>query len=201
MSVAKQHSRLMNLLCDWATDWKSLSGTSPLLALAVILFTLPGTMRADSASERLEAYSSQLQRIFPEVSGISTEQLATMNPAPLLLDVREENEYAVSHLPGSHRAESDTIAQLRKIGVTGETSLVVYCSVGYRSAVMARKLQKEGFTNVRNLEGSIFAWANEGRPLVNSSGATSGAHPFNTLWGRCLEKSKWRWEPEIPTTP
>lgn len=195
MSVAKQHHRLMNPLCAWVTGWRSVDGMRPLLALAVILFTLPGTIRADSASERLAGYSAQLQKKFPDVPGISTSQLAAINPAPLLLDVREENEFAVSHLPRAHRAESDTITQLRQLGATGETPVVVYCSVGYRSAVMARKLQKEGLTNVRNLEGSIFAWANEGRPLLNSSGATSGAHPFNALWGRYLDKSKWRWKP------
>ncbi|GAB4182741.1 MAG: rhodanese-like domain-containing protein [Terrimicrobiaceae bacterium] len=166
-----------------------------LLALAFIFLTLPGTMRADSASERLAAYSAQLQKEFSDVPGISTSQLAAINPAPMLLDVREKDEFAVSHLPGAHRAESDTIAQLRKLGASENTFIVVYCSVGYRSAVLARKLQKAGFVNVRNLEGSIFAWANEGRPLVNLSGATSGVHPFNAYWGRYLDKSKWRWKP------
>jgi len=142
-----------------------------------------------------------LQGKFPDVTGISTTQLASMNPAPLLLDVREKNEFAVSHLPGAVRVEKDFAVQLNRLGIPKERPIVVYCSVGYRSAVLARALQKEGFINVRNLEGSIFAWANESRPLVNSNGTTSGAHPFNILWGRYLDKSKWHWKPENPITP
>ena len=46
-----------------------------------------------------------------------------------------------------------------------DTPIVVYCSVGYRSARVARWLGRQGFTNVRNLDGSLFAWANEGRPM------------------------------------
>jgi rhodanese-related sulfurtransferase len=158
--------------------------------------------RIESASaDSLGDLSASIHAKFPDVSTIQPAELSGwMNDSkrlpPLLLDVREEQEYAVSHLPGAHRAQSDAVAQLRQLGAMEETPIVVYCSVGYRSALMAQKLQKAGFTNVRNLEGSIFAWANEGRPLVNSNGATSGAHPFNALWGRYLDKSKWHWKPE-----
>lgn len=146
----------------------------------------------------LDDYAADLRKKFPDVRTISTAELAGLDVSarPLLLDAREENEFAVSHLPGARRAENDAVAQLRQLGATNETPIVVYCSVGYRSALMARKLQKVGFANVRNLEGSIFAWANEGRPLVNANGTTIGAHPFNILWGRYLDKSKWHWKPE-----
>lgn len=146
-------------------------------------------------AEALDSYAESLRTQFPEVAIITTMELAALASPPLLLDVREENEYAVSHLAGALRAEKDPVAQLQKIGVHTDALIVVYCSVGYRSAVLAEKLQKSGFTNVRNLKGSLFAWANEGRPLVNAFGITEGAHPFNILWGRYLEKAKWRWKP------
>jgi len=170
------------------------------------MFLNTGLLRADSAPEVLASYTTSLRAKFPDVSTLSPAELAGwMNDSartlPLLLDVREENEFAVSHLLGARRAENDAVAQLRQLGATNETPIVVYCSVGYRSALMARKLQKAGFNNVRNLEGSIFAWANEGRPLVNSNGTTSGAHPFNILWGRYLDKSKWHWKPEPDPSP
>ena len=145
----------------------------------------------------LDDYAADLRKKFPDVRTISTEELAGIgiSSPPLLLDAREENEFAVSHLPGAVRVEKDSAVQLSRLGVTKDRPIVVYCSVGYRSAVLARALQKEGFTNVRNLEGSIFAWANEGRPLVDADGPAPGVHPFNILWGRYLEKSKWRWKP------
>jgi len=157
-------------------------------------------------AESLDDYSASLRVEFPDVPFIRPSELNDwMNDSrripPLLLDVRGEREYAVSHLLDALRAESDVPHQLQQLGTIGETPIVVYCSVGYRSALLARKLHKAGFTHVRNLEGSIFAWANEDRPLVNAGGATSGVHPFNILWGRYLDKSKWRWKPEIPANP
>ena len=44
-----------------------------------------------------------------------------------------------------------------------------------------------GFTRVYNLEGSIFKWANEHRPLVDRSGPASVVHPYNRIWGRLLD--------------
>ncbi len=177
----------------------------PFTAIVVVLVAVGigaiGLLRAETSSQSLAAYCASLREKFPDVPTITPDELARMDSSPLLLDVRDENEYAVSHLSGAVRVEKDFAVQLSRIGITKERPIVVYCSVGYRSAVLARALQKEGFTNVRNLEGSIFAWANEGRPLVNSNGATSGAHPFNPLWGRYLEKSRWRWKPENPITP
>ena len=55
---------------------------------------------------------------------------------------------------------------MRRDGIAKDAPIVTYCSVGYRSGKMAERLQAAGYTNVRNLEGSIFKWANEHRPLV-----------------------------------
>jgi hypothetical protein len=67
-----------------------------------------------------------------------------------------------------------------------ETPIVTYCAVGYRSGEMAERLRAAGFTNVRNLEGSIFAWANEHRPLVQENERATRVHPYNGFWGRLL---------------
>lgn len=153
---------------------------------------------AEPASVALAAYSASLKEEFPDVLTLTPAELAARDSPPLLLDVREEKEFAVSHLLGALRAEQDIIAQLQRLAVDKDTSIVVYCSVGYRSAVLAKKLREAGFVDVKNLEGSIFAWANQGRPLVNKYGFTNGVHPFNSRWGRYLEKAKWRWKTESP---
>jgi len=154
------------------------------------------TACGDSSPQALAAYSASLKAEFPDVATITTQDISTRKDSPLLLDAREENEFAVSHLSGAVLAEKDCAAQLTRLGMTKDRPIVVYCSVGYRSAVLARSLQKEGFTNVRNLAGSIFAWANEDRPLFNADGTTTGVHPFDLLWGRYLNKSKWQWKPD-----
>ena len=71
-------------------------------------------------------------------------------------------------------------------GMPKETPIVTYCAVGYRSGALATKLREAGFTNVRNLEGSIFQWANEHRPLVREDQPVTTVHPYSSLWGRLL---------------
>jgi 3-mercaptopyruvate sulfurtransferase SseA len=59
--------------------------------------------------------------------------------------------------------------------------------VGYRSSELATRLQRAGQTNVTNLEGSIFQWANEGRALEASGKPATRVHPYNEKFGRLLK--------------
>jgi len=128
-----------------------------------------------------------VRKSFPTVETISTATLATRlleDSPPLLLDVRKAEEYAVSCLPGAIHAPN--LAAVSTIA-TLDTPLVLYCSVGYRSARLAELLQQHGYRNVVNLEGSIFQWRNEGRSLETHSQSTRQVHPYNRLWGLLLE--------------
>lgn len=105
--------------------------------------------------------NAAIRREFSGVSRISTKELAEWlndksQAAPLLLDARTRAEYEVSHLPGAEYAGSDT--KLQVPDEPKDRPIVTYCSVGYRSAKFARQLQAVSYTNVRNLEGSIFKW-------------------------------------------
>ena len=71
--------------------------------------------------------------------------------------------------------------------VAPDTPILLYCSVGYRSSRLADQLRRRGYSQAANLEGSLFAWANEGRPLVNAQGkAALRVHPYNETWGKLL---------------
>lgn len=131
----------------------------------------------------------EVEALFPDIRTISPAQLAEQlsHPEPpLLLDVRSDEEFAVSHIPGARRVdlEGDPAAQLPDVECT--RPIVVYCSVGYRSARFAQALTRSGYLNVANLEGSIFSWAIDGRPLENASGATRLVHPYNKQWATLL---------------
>jgi hypothetical protein len=65
---------------------------------------------------------------------------------------------------------------------------VIHCTCGEldRSAELATRLRAAGFTHVRNLDGSIFRWANEHRPIVRDGAPASRVHPYNKSWGRLL---------------
>jgi rhodanese-related sulfurtransferase len=132
-----------------------------------------------------------LRAKFSDVDWITTRQLADWlnskeGPAPVLLDVRTPAEWEVSHLANARRVDPDASAEEVANGLGKDTPIVTYCSVGYRSGEMAERLQKAGFTRVRNLEGSIFEWANEGRPLVREGKKVTTVHPYDTTWGRLL---------------
>ena len=158
---------------------------------------------------RWSAVESSIHQEFPEVQQLSTEELAQWladpeRPTPLLLDVRRAEEYQVSHLEGAWQVDPDLEgSELRAAlpaEIGSETPIVAYCSVGYRSSRLARRLEAEGFGDVANLEGSIFRWANEGRPLVTTSAegepiATRSVHPYDRTWGRLLDRERWAWEP------
>jgi len=111
----------------------------------------------------------------------------TNRPQPVILDVRKREEFLVSHLRGAKSVDPGAQAESLKSLVATNRPVVVYCSVGYRSSELARRLMKAGITNVFNLEGSIFQWANEGRPLVNSNGPAAKVHPYNARWGALLK--------------
>eukprot|EP00483_Globobulimina_turgida_P004107 UN04115 len=67
-------------------------------------------------------------------------------------------------------------------------NIYCYCSVGYRSSIMTQKLQDYGIKNVHNLQGSIFKWVNEGKPIVdNNENNVTQVHTYNTLWGLLLD--------------
>jgi rhodanese-related sulfurtransferase len=135
--------------------------------------------------------NAKIRHDFPEVKRITTAELATWladhnRPAPLLLDVRTQAEYAVSHLRDAEHVAPDAPASA--VQAPKDRPIVTYCSVGYRSGAFAQKLNDAGFTNVVNLEGSIFAWANEGRPLVHDGAPVDKVHPYNRTWGLLLQK-------------
>ncbi|HMG03953.1 MAG TPA: rhodanese-like domain-containing protein [Chthoniobacterales bacterium] len=132
-----------------------------------------------------------LHHRFPKIEWITTAQLADwladrQRQQPVLLDVRTEGEWNVSHLPGARRVDPSAALENVISGMPKETSIVTYCAVGYRSGALATKLREAGFTNVRNLEGSIFQWANEHRPLMREDKPVTIVHPYSSLWGRLL---------------
>lgn len=133
-----------------------------------------------------------LQSKFSDVQWITTAQLANWltekdRPQPVLLDVRTAAEWKVSHLPGARRVDPNADAKTAGDGIAKDAPIVTYCAVGRRSGEMAERLQAAGYTHVQNLEGSIFQWANEHRPLVQDGERVTRVHPYSSARGRLLE--------------
>ena len=158
-------------------------------------FGAPGCAQSDEGSLSWTAVSAMIERDFPDVQAVSADTLAawladSTREAPLLLDAREPAEYAVSHLPGALRVDPNADAARladRFSMIDPSRPVVVYCSVGYRSARLAEQLAAAGFEHVQNLDGSIFRWANEGRPVVREGAPVEAVHPYDATWGKLLD--------------
>jgi rhodanese-related sulfurtransferase len=107
-----------------------------------------------------------------------------------LLDVRTPKEFAVSHLPGAQLIAPDAKPEDVLAKLDRKRPVVVYCSVGYRSSKLAERLQAAGLAQVMNLEGSIFAWANEDRALEKDGQPATQVHPYNKRYGQMLKPER-----------
>jgi rhodanese-related sulfurtransferase len=86
----------------------------------------------------------------------------------LLLDVREQSEYAHDHLPGAiHLGKGVIERDIEQRVPQLDTPLVLYCGGGYRSALAADNLQKMGYTNVLSMDGGIREWREKHFPLTS----------------------------------
>ena len=137
------------------------------------------------------AVKQTIRAEFPGVEQITVESLddwlVSAGDAPLLLDVRDEAEYRVSHLRGAVRVDPDGVASL-PTDTPRDAAIVTYCSVGYRSSALAARLMEQGYTGVRNLEGSIFEWANRGLPVVRDGREVRQVHLYDRIWGKLLDE-------------
>lgn len=86
----------------------------------------------------------------------------------LLIDVREESEFAKDHLPGAIHLGKGIIERDIETSVPDTNrEMILYCGGGFRSALAADNLQKMGYTNVQSMDGGIREWREKGLPLTN----------------------------------
>ena len=85
----------------------------------------------------------------------------------ILVDVREDNEWAKGHLPGAvHMGKGVIERDIEQRVPDTATKLVLYCGGGFRSALVADNLQKMGYTNVESMDGGWRGWTEAGFPTV-----------------------------------
>lgn len=149
--------------------------------------------------QSLELASEHIKEKFDEVDHISTDTLSALLEADrsrvVLIDARAPKEYAVSRIPGALNAQDPATVKaiLQSLKTDELSTIITYCSIGYRSAELATLLEQDDDVKlpVKNVLGSIFQWAKEDRPLESSAGKpTEKVHPFNETWGRLLEPAK-----------
>jgi rhodanese-related sulfurtransferase len=84
----------------------------------------------------------------------------------LLIDVREESEFAAGHIPGAiHLGKGIIERDIEGKVPDPATPLVLYCGGGFRSALAADNLQKMGYTSVISMDGGMRGWREMGLPV------------------------------------
>lgn len=159
-------------------------------SLLTLLFLMATSSIAQkNVDELLEAYNTR------SVPYMSVEELRMfqMNDAVTILDAREPEEFAVSHIKSAiNVGYNDFTSEEKQLqNLNKNIPVVVYCSVGIRSEKIGEKLKKAGFTKVKNLYGGIFEWKNKGYPVFDSAGKeTENVHAFSKHWSQYLNAGK-----------
>jgi rhodanese-related sulfurtransferase len=85
----------------------------------------------------------------------------------VLLDTRSPEEYASGHLEDSRFVNFQTFRLSDVQDIPKDAEIIVYCAVGGRSNRVGMQLLSAGYENVRNLEGGITNWKNQGYEVFN----------------------------------
>ena len=151
--------------------------------IIIIISTIHYSNAQKTLPELLEKYNHN------NIPYISVQESANTNA--ILLDAREPKEFQVSHLKNAVNVgyKSFDINTIKNKIKTKNSKIVVYCSLGIRSEIIANKLKKEGYTNVFNLYGGIFEWKNQGFPVYDlNEKETEKVHTFSKTWSKWLLK-------------
>jgi len=85
----------------------------------------------------------------------------------VLVDVREDSEWARGHVPGAiHLGKGVIERDIEKTIPDKDTTVVLYCGGGFRSALAADNLQKMGYRNVISMDGGWRGWTEAGFPII-----------------------------------
>ncbi|MEX2578511.1 MAG: rhodanese-like domain-containing protein [Verrucomicrobiales bacterium] len=167
-----------------------------LFLLAVVLLSLgPAGYEKVGSMQSLPARTAAIRKAHPGVEHLAPDTLEWIMRSEarlLLVDARPPDEYEVSRIDGALNLESVSAVENHLAEVEDPPEvIVVYGSVGKRSAKLAERLQSVGHAEARNLAGSIFQWANEGRGLVDSAGEpVDVVHPGGRFQSHLLEPAR-----------
>lgn len=164
-------------------------GALGVVSLGVLLYFVAGATSLSRIGELIE-------REYVNVKQIDIGEFSRLPASDVIVfDVREQEEFSVSHLSNAIQLAPNISAQEfeQRFGDhIADKTAVFYCSVGRRSSKLASELedvlQDNGAVQFYNLRGGIFNWRNQQQPLVSPEHeATQKVHPYNAFWGRLIK--------------
>ena len=120
------------------------------------------------------------------VDTISTQSFSKIIKQVKIIDARSLTEYSTSKIVGAQFIDFDN-PNFNTLQIAKSDTIVVYCTIGYRSEKIGKQLKDKGFTNVLNLYGGIIQWANDSNQVCNPTGMpTNSIHTYDASWGKWL---------------
>ena len=121
----------------------------------------------------------EYKKDFPGVKDISPKEamkLLKMDKV-LFVDTRTDAEMKISMLPGAISQKT----YLKNKSLYRNKTIVLYCTISYRSGKLAQSLKKQG-VEVYNLTGGLLAWVLEGGKVYDKTGETRRIHVYGEKW-------------------
>jgi rhodanese-related sulfurtransferase len=161
----------------------------------LILTITLGLMIITTYGQKPENYDDDLKAMYKNtIPLITPDELSKemkTDSAIILLDAREPGEYKVSHLDGAELVGFNEFKMKSVKNIPKDAEIVVYCSLGVRSEIVAEKLKEAGYTNVKNLYGGIFEWVYNDNKIVDKKGnETEKVHAYDAEWSKWLLKGE-----------
>ena len=101
-----------------------------------------------------------------QINEITIDEMLQHNQPYVLLDIREDHEWAQGHLPEAmHLGKGIIERDIEQTVADKKQKIVLYCGGGYRSALSAQTLQQMGYQNVFSLAGGYREWCERKLPL------------------------------------
>ena len=104
-------------------------------------------------------------RIVPEVSPADLQSRLSGGKQIVVIDVREPEEFARGKIPGAYTIPRGVLEMQVDGRLPRESTVVLYCGAGGRSALAAKSLADMGYEKVENLQGGWGAWMQSGLPV------------------------------------
>jgi sodium/bile acid cotransporter 7 len=152
--------------------------------LACMVLAACGISDAQPESDRqrrqqVEAMYEDYRKSFPDVPDIEPREARDLmrTEKVIFIDERRPEEQAVSMLPDAITSEAFLQDPSRYDGYTK----IAYCTISYRSGILARKLKNKSIQLI-NLRGGILAWVHDGGAVYDENGPTDRIHVYGPKW-------------------
>lgn len=111
-----------------------------------------------------------VNEVKPRVKEVSIDEARkrlAANPRAVLVDVREDSEWAAGHaVEAKHLGKGVLERDIEKMFPQADAEIIMYCGGGYRSALTCDVTQRMGYTNVLSLAGGYKAMVQAGWPMT-----------------------------------